>query len=89
MQTTSPSKLRLARVRAGLTQYQLQAETGIPQSTLSLIETGIRTPTPIEVHLLAAVLGAPPTDLFTNQVLADSHGVQARVRRGSSNRGKE
>jgi transcriptional regulator with XRE-family HTH domain len=36
------SKLRLARLRAGKSQYEVASETGIPQPYLSLYERGYR-----------------------------------------------
>lgn len=42
--TTAKSAMRQARERLGLTQVQLAADLGVPQSTVSRVETGTERP---------------------------------------------
>lgn len=42
---SKPSKLKLKRLKSGLTQYELSLSTGIVQPRLSLIENGLLEPT--------------------------------------------
>lgn len=56
--------LRTARKRAGLSQKQLEAKSGIDQPTISRLETGDNTnPTFATVEKLAAALGINPGQL--------------------------
>ena len=45
--------LRLARLKAGLTQYEAALETGISQSVLSLFERGLKQPKDNQLEALA------------------------------------
>lgn len=51
------SIVREARRRAGLTQTKLAARAGVPQSTVSRIESGARTPSTAMVERLVAAAG--------------------------------
>ena len=51
------SIVREARRRAGLTQAVLAERTGVPQSTVSRIESGARTPSTAMVERLVAATG--------------------------------
>lgn len=42
---SKPGKLKLKRLKSGLTQYELSLSTGIVQPRLSLIENGLLEPT--------------------------------------------
>lgn len=57
---------RLTRMRKqkGLTQEQIQAETGIPSFYLSRIEHGVRKPTVVTLKKLTNALGITLEDLF-------------------------
>lgn len=57
-------EIKIKRVIRGLTQYDLMAETGIPQSRLSLIERGYIIPKDEEKTKLAQCLGCKEKDLF-------------------------
>ena len=60
----SNMNLRLARVKQRKSQYVLSFETGIPQSTLSLIEMGFKQPKPEEARKLAKALDEDPKNIF-------------------------
>ena len=56
--------LRAARERAGLTQDELAARSGVAQATISSLERGTRTnPTRDTQDRLAKALGIAPSDL--------------------------
>jgi transcriptional regulator with XRE-family HTH domain len=57
------SKLKIERIKKGLSQIDLWMRTGIPQWRLSLIERGI-APRPEEAKRIAQTLGAEIPDLF-------------------------
>ena len=61
------SKLRLARLRAGKSQYQVASETGIPQPYLSLFERGYRLPKPEHLSALGRCYGIPLKELEAEQ----------------------
>jgi transcriptional regulator with XRE-family HTH domain len=48
--------LKIARLKAGLRQYELAAQLGIPQSRLSEIESGRRYATPEIIQELFKIL---------------------------------
>jgi len=62
----SNMNLRLARVKQRKSQYVLSFETGIPQSTLSLIEMGFRQPKPEEIKKITKALDSTANELFPN-----------------------
>jgi transcriptional regulator with XRE-family HTH domain len=62
----SNMNLKLARVKQRKSQYVLSFETGIPQSTLSLIEQGIKVPKPEEMKKLSKALDSTVHELFPN-----------------------
>lgn len=49
-------KLQELRRMSGLSQWEIEARTGINRSTLSLFENGHRTPTPEQAQELIRVL---------------------------------
>lgn len=49
-------KIRDLREMSGLSQFQIEAKTGINRSTVSLFENGHRTPTPEQAQELIRVL---------------------------------
>ncbi|MFY7829109.1 MAG: helix-turn-helix domain-containing protein [Flectobacillus sp.] len=57
-------KLRQTRLALGLKQSYISHLTGIPQSTISRIEKGERSPTIDEVNKLIRVLNIHPADLI-------------------------
>ena len=48
---------RLARIKAGLTQHDIEAETGIKQAYISQIEGGKQNPTLATMTILALAVG--------------------------------
>ena len=48
--------LRIARVIRNYTQWQLALLTGISQTTISLIESGLKTPTPEQAERFNSIL---------------------------------
>lgn len=60
--------VKLLREHRGLAQHELAAEIGVSQSTISLIETGERSPS-IEVAMkLATFFGVTIDSLYNGQV---------------------
>lgn len=53
------ARLRAAREAAGLTQAQVAAHFGRPQSFVSKVESGERRLDPVELARLAALYGKP------------------------------
>lgn len=60
-------KLRLRRIRAGLTQPQLARLAQVHPSHISLMERGDRGPSPKTLNVLASVLGCDITDLMPDE----------------------
>jgi transcriptional regulator with XRE-family HTH domain len=58
---------RLERFLRKVTQDEISKETGLPQSTISRIERGLRPAKPEEREALARALGLSPADLFPTQ----------------------
>jgi len=56
--------LRLARLEAGKTQWEVTKETGIPQTRISLYEREYREPTPEHKKTLARLYGKVVEDLW-------------------------
>lgn len=54
-------KVKAARNEAGLTQEQLAAKTGLPQSHISRIENAKHSPARATIEKIAAALGKPIT----------------------------
>jgi transcriptional regulator with XRE-family HTH domain len=57
------SKLKLARVMAGLTQLEVEAETGIVQTIVSRLERGLKEPNEAQLVTLANLYGVDPSEL--------------------------
>jgi transcriptional regulator with XRE-family HTH domain len=57
------SKMKIERVKKGITQIDLWMRSGIPQWRISLIERGI-TPKPDEAAKIAEVLSVTEEELF-------------------------
>ena len=53
-------ELKIARIKKGLSQWDLAGETKIPNYRISLIETGRVQPKPEELSILAKALGTTP-----------------------------
>ena len=66
----SNMNLKLARVKQRKSQYVLSFETGIPQSTLSLIEQGFRQPKPEEIKKITKALDSKVNELFPDSEVA-------------------
>ena len=56
--------IRLARIRAGLDQYELADRAGVTQTTISRLERGIGAPHGKTLGKLAAALGVDVLDLL-------------------------
>jgi transcriptional regulator with XRE-family HTH domain len=61
MTKLTPSKL--ARLEKGLSQYQVEARTGIRQNLVSLYEREIRTPPEAHKQALSKLYDRPPEEL--------------------------
>ena len=78
--TLSGSLLRLARRQAGLTQRQLAAHAGVPQSMIAAYETGRREPT---MPTLLKLINAAGLDLRLHLAPLENHdAVLAEIRQG-------
>ncbi|MBC7816396.1 MAG: helix-turn-helix transcriptional regulator [Planctomycetaceae bacterium] len=51
------TKIKAARTQAGLTQDQLAAKSGLPQSHICKLETGLHSPTAKTLEKIATALG--------------------------------
>lgn len=58
--------IKAERVRKNLTQFELSEKINISESSLSLIERGIQTPSSFIVYDIAKVLGIDISELFKN-----------------------
>lgn len=59
-------KLKERRLKKNLTMKQVGQETGIAESTYSLIESGKRRPSPEVAQKLGSFLGFDWTEFYTN-----------------------
>ncbi len=57
-----PTRLKFIRMLKGTTQRQLSAVTGISSPTLSLIETGKKSPHLEEIFKISLALGVAPNE---------------------------
>lgn len=55
-------KIRSARTEAGLTQIELAARSGLPQSHISRLENGQHSPSRATIEKIAKALGRPLSD---------------------------
>lgn len=62
--TTFASRLRAARMRAGLTQRELSARAGLGLAAVARYERLVREPTMSSVQRLCRELGVTPNDLI-------------------------
>ena len=60
------SNIKAERVRKSLTQFQLAELVGISESTISLIERGLQTPSIFIMYDIAKVLEIDLNDLLKN-----------------------
>ncbi len=56
-------RIRHFREAAGLTQEQLAAKAGLPQSHISRLETGRHSPSSLTLEKIAAAIGIDPSEL--------------------------
>lgn len=56
---TNDSPIAAARIEAGMTQAELAAQLGVPQSQIAKWETGARRPKVENLARIAAALGVP------------------------------
>ena len=56
--------LKIARIKQGRTQYDVSYMTRIPQGVVSLIETGVKQPTPTQAQKIANALQEDVADIF-------------------------
>ncbi|PMC76906.1 MULTISPECIES: helix-turn-helix domain-containing protein [unclassified Brachybacterium] len=80
---TIGQRVDAARERAGLTQRQLAARTGLPQATLSRVINGTRTPKTPELLRIAAAAGTTFAEL-TSQDLPERVQTAARTTNGGA-----
>ena len=64
-------RIRFFRNRASKSQKDIEAETNIPQTTLSGWETGVSEPRASELQKLATAFGVTVTELLTEQTQTD------------------
>ncbi len=62
-------KLKVLRTIAGLSQWDLTAETGIPAYKISLFETGRIEPNSDELKTLSDALGVTPKVLLDEEII--------------------
>lgn len=70
-----PILFRLLRERAGLRQSDLAARVGVPQSTISKIETGERRLDLMEARALCSAMGSSLEELARMIEVKMSNGV--------------
>lgn len=58
--------LRLARLQAGKSQYEVALETGVSQTLISLYERELREPKGAHLDALAQCYGKSPEELLEN-----------------------
>ena len=58
------SRLKVARVTAGMTQFELAQRLNLPEVTISRLETGRQLPTQELRDRISAVLGKSGIELF-------------------------
>ncbi len=58
------ANVKRARIECGMKQQDLAARVGLSQSSLSLIEAGLRNPRRTTVLMLALALNCRPEDLI-------------------------
>jgi transcriptional regulator with XRE-family HTH domain len=63
-------KLRILRIVKNKSQHLLSYETGIPQTTISLLERGLKRPKLEDARKLAQALGEDPENLFPQVEIA-------------------
>ena len=69
-------ELKLARIRAGLTQQELANIAGLPENYISKLETGRIQPSPEAIRALRRHLSLPKSDLFANDLWVQPNQVQ-------------
>ena len=65
-------QLKLARIRAGLTQQELANMAGVPENQISKVETGRIQPSKETINALRQCLSLPKSDLFANELWEQS-----------------
>ena len=63
--------LKISRIVKNKSQNLLSYETGIPQTTISLLERGLKQPKPEDARKLAKALDEDPKELFPEVVNED------------------
>ena len=66
--------LKITRTKQGKTQYDLSFLTRIPQGVISLIETGVRQPTPEQAQNIAEALQVSVEEIFPELQKVVQHG---------------
>jgi transcriptional regulator with XRE-family HTH domain len=59
--------LKISRIVKNKSQYLLSYETGIPQTTISLLEQGLKQPRPEDARKLARALDSTVDELFPKE----------------------
>jgi transcriptional regulator with XRE-family HTH domain len=77
MYETHLTPLRMARLKAGLTQFIVARKAKLSAARVSLLERGHDDATPDEKSALARVFGATPDQLFPTSATATSATLKA------------
>lgn len=72
--------LREARITAGFSQEGLALDSNVDRSYVSLLERGVRQPSLLMIHSLAAVLAVRPHELVRRAEEAAGSGPISRAR---------
>ena len=79
-------RLKLLRLNAGLSQWELSRSAGMSQGRYSMIERALISPTTAERAALAGALCAPPSSLFRPVIGTRSAGTEQAGPGGSVKR---
>ncbi len=71
-------RLKLLRLNAGLSQWELSRAAGMSQGRYSMVDRGLISPTSEEREALAAALSASPSSLFRQVVKSRPAGAEQR-----------
>lgn len=75
--TSFGKKMRQARERAGMSQEELGARTGLHRTYIGSVERGERNVGLINVLRIARCLGIPPSSLFDDEATENEAGDNA------------
>jgi transcriptional regulator with XRE-family HTH domain len=69
-------RLKLLRLSAGLSQWEVSRAAGMSQGRYSMIERTLISPTTEERETLGRALGAPPASLFRSVIVKSRGGLR-------------